>query len=304
MKQTRTLLKEAIAGADDIRKTALEQARITLEEAFAPRLQSMFASRLSEEMEEFENEDPEDVNLEEILAELDMEGDEELNEAKKDEEEVEKKEADDDDDEKEVKELSMDELEEIIRDIVSQEMGEAGEEPEVNDGDVKPDEELPGEAPEEGEDLDLDEILQELMGDEDEDNFEDEEPVQENQEVLRLREDLKLALETVNHLTQQLNEGNLLSAKLLYLNKIFKARNLQESQKVKIVKSFDKATTAKEAKLIYESINETLSAKPEKHPIRESLGFASKAAGVAPQKNVIVDGDEWKARMQKLANIK
>ena len=89
----------------------------------------------------------------------------------------------------------------------------------------------------------------------------------------------------------------------MYVNKIFKAKNLTESQKLKVVKTFDKATSAKEAKLVFESLSETFASNPEKRQIKESLGFASKAAGVAA-KPVIVEGDNFIARMQKLANIK
>jgi hypothetical protein len=69
------------------------------------------------------------------------------------------------------------------------------------------------------------------------------------------------------------------------------------------VKAFDKTESAKEAKLVFESLSETFSAKAEKSQIKESFGFASKAAGVAA-KPTIVEGNEWITRMQKLANIK
>ena len=105
-------------------------------------------------------------------------------------------------------------------------------------------------------------------------------------------------------LREELQEVNLLNAKLLYVNKIFKAKNLSEAQKLKVVKAFDKAESAKEAKLVYESLSETFSARTDKNQIKESLGFASKAAGIAPQKQQIVEGNDFIARMQKLANIK
>jgi hypothetical protein len=120
-----------------------------------------------------------------------------------------------------------------------------------------------------------------------------------------MEEELQLALEAVNTLRQELQEVNLLNAKLLYVNKIFKAKNLTESQKIKVVKAFDKAESAKEAKLVFESLSETFAAKVEKSQIKESLGFASKAVGVATKPtNVIVESNEFIARMKKLANIK
>ena len=116
------------------------------------------------------------------------------------------------------------------------------------------------------------------------------------------KEELEEAIETINTLRTELNETNLLNAKLLYVNKIFKAKNLTESQKLKVIASFDKATNVKEAKVVFESLESALTAAPKK-AIKESLGFASKAAGVAPNKT-IVESNDVISRMQKLANIK
>ena len=66
------------------------------------------------------------------------------------------------------------------------------------------------------------------------------------------------ALEEVDKLKSELKEVNLLNAKLLYSNKIFKAKNLTENKKVKVLKAFDKAKDVKEAKVIYETLNEGL----------------------------------------------
>jgi len=119
---------------------------------------------------------------------------------------------------------------------------------------------------------------------------------------LGVQEELEEAISTINTLRSELNEVNLLNAKLLYVNKIFKAKNLTESQKVKVIASFDKATNVKEAKVVFESLESALTAAPKK-AIKESLGFASKAAGVAPNKT-IVESNDVISRMQKLANIK
>jgi hypothetical protein len=113
---------------------------------------------------------------------------------------------------------------------------------------------------------------------------------------------MKEAIDTINTLRNELNEVNLLNAKLLYVNKIFKAKNLNESQKLKVIAQFDKATTAQEAKTIFESMNNAI-VKSTKSTIKESLGFASKAAGNAPQKQ-IVQVDETVSRWQMLAGIK
>jgi len=372
---TKDLLKEAIADAKAVRETALAQAKLALEEAFTPRLQSMFAAKLQEEMDgeldemvdqeeyadmgnnmeeakaedkmdenyDMENEGMDDIDLDEILAELDEEMSKEINEAKEEEEEVGEEEEiegeedeedmeagakEDEEEEKEVSELTMDELEELIRDIVSQEVGgEGGEEVGAEedqmdlDMDMTADTDLPDTTDDE---VNLDEILAELLDEKDElderkkyggnkgdvpaakrgdkKDTAEEEGV-EDYKKKKMEEELQLALEAVETLRSELHEVNLLNAKLLYVNKIFKAKNLTESQKLKVVKAFDKAESAKEAKLVYESLTETFSAKAEKTQIKESLGFASKAAGVAA-KPVIVEGNDFITRMQKLANIK
>ena len=117
-----------------------------------------------------------------------------------------------------------------------------------------------------------------------------------------MEKELKEAYDALKTIKVELNEVNLLNAKLLYVNKIFKAKNLSESQKLQVIASFDKATTAKEAKVVYESLNATLTTATAKKQIKESLGFASKAAGVAPKK-AIVESNDVISRMQKLANI-
>ena len=359
MKDTKALLKEAIADAKTVRETALAQAKLALEEAMAPRLQSMFTAKLQEayddekDLEEMEDkmakenmmddmpegndytdgDSIDEIDLDEILAELDNE----LNEAKgeEDEEEIEAEEEvedvaddakEDEEEDKEVKDLSMDELESLIRDIISQETGDGeGYEDEmaVDAMDDMGDAEMAVDGAEE--DFDLEEILAELMGKKDEleerkkyggnkgnipsaDRGTDkkdtaEEEGKEDYKKKKMEEDLKLALEAVNTLRTELNEVNLLNAKLLYVNKIFKAKNLNESQKLTVIKAFDKAESAKEAKLVYESLSTTFTAKVEKRQIKESLGFASKAAGVAA-KPLIVESNDFVTRMQKLANIK
>jgi hypothetical protein len=363
MKDTKALLKEAIADAKTVRETALAQAKLALEEAFTPKLQSMFATKLQEayddeeeldEMkdkmakenmmddipmeeetqEEFADRDNsiDEIDLDEILAELENE----LNEAKEEEseEEIETEEEvedvaddakEDEEEDKEVKDLSMDELESLIRDIISQETGDGeGYEDEmaVDAMDDMGDAEMAVDGAEE--DFDLDEILAELMGKKDDlderkkyggnkgdvpdakrgdkKDTAEEEGV-EDYKKKKMEEDLQLALEAVNTLRSELNEVNLLNAKLLYVNKIFKAKNLNESQKLTVIKAFDKAESAKEAKLVYESLSTTFNAKTEKRQIKESLGFASKAAGVAA-KPTIVESNDFVTRMQKLANIK
>ena len=105
------------------------------------------------------------------------------------------------------------------------------------------------------------------------------------------------AYTTIESLRSDLNEVNLLNAKLLYTNKMFKAKNLNESQKVKVLTAFDKATTVKETKLVYETLSDGL--KP-KEALRENLGRASKSIIPSNAKSPIIE-DENFARMRHLA---
>jgi hypothetical protein len=124
-------------------------------------------------------------------------------------------------------------------------------------------------------------------------------------------EETKAALETVK---AELNEVNLLNSKLLYVNRIFKANNLDEAQKLRVVETLDNAENIKEAKLIYETIKDTFnvantkkgSVKTKTKSLKEGIGMASKAAGTstAPKKEVISESNNMVSRFQKLANIK
>lgn len=325
------LFKEAIADAKQVREAALANAKVALEEALTPRLQSMLSMKLEEmeneeEVEEgfdtnefgFDEEDAvneaeddleEDFDLSEILAELEAEekeGKEEMKEAEEEEageeseEEADEEKADEVEEEIEVADMSVEDLKDLIKGIISQEMGddemgmddmEAGED-EMEMGDEA--EEM--EVGDEEDEINLEELLAELEAVD----------LEEVEEAKKSNEDLDEAINTINTLRTELQEVNLLNAKLLYVNKIFKAKNLTESQKVKVIASFDKATTAKEAKIVFESLESTLTAistSNNKSQIKESLGFASKAAGVAPKKQIVEVNDSI-SRMQQLAGIK
>tara|TARA_B110000285_G_scaffold149002_1_gene166317 strand:- start:874 stop:1215 length:342 start_codon:yes stop_codon:yes gene_type:complete len=111
-------------------------------------------------------------------------------------------------------------------------------------------------------------------------------------------------MNTVVTLKTELNEINLLNAKLLYVNKIYKTKNLNESQKAKVLGAFDKASTVKEVKIVFNTINENFTFK--KKTVNESrLGSASKSV-ISPKvtkKKPIVESDEMVNRFQKLAGI-
>ena len=116
-------------------------------------------------------------------------------------------------------------------------------------------------------------------------------------------EELDEAYNTIESLKSDLNEVNLLNAKLLYTNKIFKAKTLTESQKVKVLGAFDKAGTVKETKLVFETLSEGLKAK-KKSPITESLGSASRVSRSVNAKKPIIETDPMVERFKKLAGLK
>ena len=115
-------------------------------------------------------------------------------------------------------------------------------------------------------------------------------------------EELAEAMQTIKMLKSELNEINLLNSKLLYTNKIFKAKNLTEAQKVKVLTAFDKAETVKEVKLVFETLNEGLEKVAKKELVRESKGFASKVIGSSP-KQPVVEVNPVFERMKKLAGL-
>jgi len=132
----------------------------------------------------------------------------------------------------------------------------------------------------------------------------DEEKVEDYKKKLKeMKAELDEAYNALSTIKTELQEVNLFNAKLLYTNKIFKAKNLTESQKVKVLAAFDKAASVKEAKLVFETLSEGM--KETKKTVNESMlrGSASRAAGVAEKKPILEVNDQF-ARWQTLAGIK
>jgi hypothetical protein len=203
-------------------------------------------------------------------------------------------EAEDDDT---VGEITVDDLKDIIRDVVAGLMGGEAEEEEMADEEMGPEEE---EMADEEDELNLEEILAEL---EMEETYAYDDVDEDNPDDIEDDKELEEAMNTIATLRSELNEVNLLNAKLLYVNKLFKSKNLTEAQKVKVINAFDRAETVKETKNIFETLQESLSVAPAKNSIKESLSYASKPAGVAPNRKPIVENNDFVLRMQKLAGI-
>jgi hypothetical protein len=337
----RDLLKEAIADAKAVKETAIANAKAALEESFGPFLQQTLAAKLmemetmdeeeikeaddlkeeslpSDEIKEESKESIEEMDLEALLKELDeMSTDENLNEdqtingtdadeiesqdhgniVNMNEEDEVKIDADTDgipdemDDDINIDEMSTEDLEafikEVIADMVKDGELEAGQEMDMKD--EEKDEK--GEEGKEDEEVKID--LDELMKTE-----------EKEAEMESMKKELEEAYTALKTIKAELQEVNLFNAKLLYTNKIFRAKNLTESQKVKVLAAFDKAASINEAKLVFETLSEGLN-QQSKAPVNESLlrGAASKVAGVAPKKPILEVNDQF-SRWQLLAGIK
>jgi len=324
------LLKEAIADAKAVRATALANAKAALEESFKPTLEAMLAEKLKSEIGmEDEAVHSSDIGSGKSVAPLGTQSTNQDPGANQMFEESDE-------------EVTSEELDEILAEL-EREMGDepaapapAPEAPVA----AEPAAEIPAPAPapeapvapapeapvaaEEVEEVDEEINLQELLDtlseeveevdeakkhDSEEKEEEDKEEVKEQtEESVQLAE----ALNTVQFLRDQLNEINLLNAKLLYTNKLFNKFSLNQAQKMKVVETFDLTSSIREVKLSYKILSESLSSggsavkKPNTAAQTITEGLASKpVASTAPKKELIVENSNVMAsRFQRLAGIK
>ena len=146
-------------------------------------------------------------------------------------------------------------------------------------------------------DIDLEEVLR-ALSEEDEVSDEDDEA----DAVENLKAEIKEHRDVVKYLRAKLNEVNLLNAKLLFSNKLFRVFGLSNEQKMKVVETFDRTKNIREIKLVYSTLAESFKGN---RPIKESKGSSSKAdASTKPvSKKVISEGSDVRSRFKKLANI-
>jgi hypothetical protein len=334
------LLKEAIADAKAVKETALANAKMALEEAFTPKLQSMLSHKLAEELEDeeevteeeemaaevpameeedemsadaemgaeeemTEEEDEMEVSEEEAEEELEMPAGEESPEMDMDSEEGEEydltgeEEEDTEEDELDLESVIAEleaalegEDEEVVAEEDAEEMTEEDEVEETYESE---------EVTEEDEELDINEIIRTLK------EMADEEEVSEEEEVVEEEDETAAELEeayrVITSLKKTINEVNLLNAKLLYTNKLFRTFDLNEGQKMKVIENFDRAASLREVKLVYATLGENLNvARKPKTVVKESL--ASKpTASSAPKKSIISEGTQVADRFKKLAGL-
>jgi hypothetical protein len=365
------LLKEAIADAKAVRETAIANAKIALEEAFTPRLQSILSQKLQAEMEGDEEDTEDAVNEDNDTSSEIAKGDnkqpaDKANSAQTDlsgiskqsgepgsegeetkvkdltegedefgaEEEIPAEEPAAFEGEDMAPEMDMDatdedelDLESIIRELEAQIAGEESEEEipaeaPAMEGEEAPVEEPvaaePTEAPAvEGEDpamaddeIDLDEILREMGYGEDEAEEEKADDATETQAKMEsLQSELEEALAVIKSLKGTINEVNLLNAKLLYTNKLFRSYNLTNEQKVKVVENLDRTSNVREVKLVYATLSESMKFTGTERKVAQvkkniTEGIASKAqASTAPKKEIIAESNELANRFKQLAGI-
>ena len=304
------LLKEAIADAKVLRQTALSNAKLALEEAFTPNIKSMLSKQIQSEVDDDEAEDVEDEEEVEPDADLDIPEDE-----APEEEEVEDFEDDDEideDEEIEIEDEDEDEdeldIESIIRELEDEddddEEDEEDEDDEVEDDD---DEEIEIEEDEDSEDdedeIDLEEILSLLEDDDDDDDDDEDFEIEEDEDVeVEDDDEIDEYKRTIKKLRSEINEVNLLNAKLLFTNKLFKKYNLNNDNKLKVVEMFDRAHNLREVKLVYATLHESFFGGKTKTK-RITEGKASRLGGSTKPRKVIAEGSELANRFQKLAGI-
>jgi len=268
------LLKEAIADAKAVRETAIANAKIALEEAFTPRLQSILSKKLQAEMEGDEEET--DMNEDnDVSSEI----------GKGDNKQPATKANDDDTDLSGIANQSSEVGAEVEDYDKVKDLTEAEDE-------FGAEEEIPAEEPvaEEGEEA------PEFGGD-DEDELDLESIIRE------------LEAQIAGEEKGTINEVNLLNAKLLYANKLFRSYNLTNEQKVKVVENLDRTSSVREVKLVYATLAESMkfTGTERKVAAKKTMteGFASKSqATTAPKKEIIAEStNELANRFKQLAGI-
>ena len=313
----------------------MANAKSALQEAFEPKITEMVRLKLSEELEEdleeveeleemegYEegvepvDETIDESGLDEILAELEELSNDGLNEAEEEETEDDEEETDDEeamddedsevedteedivDDDTKVIDITLGDLKKVFQSLQAQE-----ETPEMDDMDLEAgEEEEAPEAESDEETFSLDEILAELENEGKEEIYEKKDKeAKEDKEMKEVKKELNEAKKAIKQLQESFTEVNLLNAKLLYMNKLFKSKNLSESEKIRVVKAFDRATSVKEVKNTFDVLKESIETK-KKSQIQESFGYASKPAGVSPSNNVI-ESDPFVSRWQKIAGL-
>ena len=361
------LLKEAIADAKAVRETALQNAKMALEEAFTPHLKSMLSAKLAEDDEEWEDEEGEEVPGEpepdekdaEAMARHYREDDDEVSidvgddeEEMGDEEPEGPPEEDEGVSEEDIIEIDgvkyapivtedefdedVDETEELDLEAVIRELEqEIAESDDLDEDDL---DEYTGTKAEKrqkagGREAHTNEVIvTEEEDDDDKDKDDDDEVTEQStssgigkgtgvkqasagdeedpgkgkvhEQVETLQSELNEYKEAIKYLRDKLHEVNILNAKLLYTNRLFREFALSNNQKLKIVETFDRAQTTREIKLVYSTLAESYTDGgiiTKKTSVKESA--SRKTGTTAPKRKIITEEDQVANRFKKLAGI-
>jgi hypothetical protein len=155
--------------------------------------------------------------------------------------------------------------------------------------------------------IDLEEILREMEAD-----MNPAKPDEEDGglQAETLKKDLNEAYKTIQSLRTTINEVNLLNAKLLFANKLFRAHNMTNEQKVKVIETLDRTKSVREVKLVYSTLAENFKHTPTNKTAKKSIteGFASKVVkstkpADTAKRQVIAESTDFADRFKKLAGI-
>ena len=153
--------------------------------------------------------------------------------------------------------------------------------------------------------VDLEEILREMEADMKDDKEKVDEEKEEDEKEMKA--DLQEAYKTIKYLQKTINEVNLLNAKLLFANKLFRAHNMTNEQKVKVIETLDRTNSVREVKLVYSTLAENFkysSNKSTKKSISEGIASkVTKSTKPAQSKQVIAENTDFSDRFKKLAGI-
>ena len=156
----------------------------------------------------------------------------------------------------------------------------------------------------EDDDMNIEEIIKEL---EDEEKAEEDEK-EKVEESKRLKKELAEAISVIKSLKSTINEVNLLNAKLLFSNKLFRSYNLTNEQKSKVIDSLDRTNTVREVKLVYSTLAESMkfatnSPKKSSKPMAEGASRVQTSTKPTAQKSIVSEGTTYANRFKELAGI-
>jgi hypothetical protein len=327
------LLKQAIADAKAVKETALANAKLALQEAFQPTMMRMISDQIENEVdgeEELPAEEPvdgmgaeneempeggDDFNWTDDHLSASVGGNDYDFTVGMDVEDELEPEANDEDMDAEYADTAAVanddnlDLESIIRELeedLDAELEMGMEDPNMTDEGMHYESDDYGHSDDAEEDS-LKGIIEAILREEEMmPPADDELTAEDNMDMVEpIKAELEEAYKTVRQLRSIINEVNLLNAKLLFTNKLFRNFELSENQKMKVIENFDRAGNPREVKLVFTTLAEAFKKPQAKRVVKES--FASRATTTtAPSRQttqVLSEGFELANRWKKLAGL-